>query len=143
MKTLGIFPESKIRWPRAVEKLNNFDGTQLACRGAANLYLEASKLVRNPHKAEPDGIMELEPLKVLLIGNDAAFMRAATGALCAADGNITVNVVPTLEAGLARLKELDHYAILYEMAAANTASLFQIKLPAAKVPRLPIIVSGP
>jgi len=37
MKTLGIFPESKIRWPRAVEKLNNFDGTQLACGGRGKL----------------------------------------------------------------------------------------------------------
>jgi len=51
--------------------------------------------------------------------------------------------VPTLEAGLARLKELEHHAILYELPAANTASLFQITLLAAKVPRLPIIVSGP
>jgi sigma-B regulation protein RsbU (phosphoserine phosphatase) len=87
--------------------------------------------------------MESEALNVLLIGNDAAFMRAATEALCAADQNVTVNSVPSLDAALAKLKEFTYHAILYELPMANTASLFQITLLAAKVPRLPIIVSGP
>ncbi len=70
-------------------------------------------------------------------------MRAATEALCAADQNVTVNSVPSLDAALAKLKEFTYHAILYELPMANTASLFQITLLAAKVPRLPIIVSGP
>jgi sigma-B regulation protein RsbU (phosphoserine phosphatase) len=87
--------------------------------------------------------MESEPLNVLLIGNDAAFIRAATDALRAADESTTVNAVPTLDAGLAKLKGLAHDAIVYELPTANTASLFQITLLTAKVPRLPVIAAGP
>ena len=87
--------------------------------------------------------MEAEALKVLFIGNDAAFTRAATETLVAADASTTVNAVPSVDAALATLREIPHQVIFYDLPVANTASLFQITMIAAKVPQLPIIASGP
>src|SRR5471032_103436 len=88
-------------------------------------------------------LMEAEPLKILLIGDDRRFAQAVTDALCAADAATTVSLAPTLETGLAKLDEFRHHAILFELPTANTASLFHVTLLASKAARVPIIVSGP
>jgi sigma-B regulation protein RsbU (phosphoserine phosphatase) len=87
--------------------------------------------------------MEAEPLKILLIGADGRFTQAVADAMRVADVATTIHFAPTLEAGLTKVNESAHNAILFELPAANTASLFHVTLLASKAPRVPIIVFGP
>jgi len=87
--------------------------------------------------------MESEPLKVLLIANDAHFARVAADMLREHDGAIEAVVVPTLDAGLSTIgKGSSFHAILFELPTANAASLFQITALAVKAGRVPVIVFG-
>ncbi|MGB8368781.1 MAG: SpoIIE family protein phosphatase [Limisphaerales bacterium] len=87
--------------------------------------------------------MEFEPLKVLLVGNDARFAHGVAEMLRASGGATGVATVPTLEAGLAELAAHSYHAILFELPSANAAGLFQVTQLTLKIPRLPVVVFGP
>jgi len=87
--------------------------------------------------------MEFEPLKVLLVGNDARFAHGVAEMLRASGGVTEVATVPTLEAGLAELAAHSYHAILFELPSANAAGLFQVTQLTIKIPRLPVVVFGP
>ena len=87
--------------------------------------------------------MEFEPLKVLLVGNDARFAHGVAEMLRASGGVTEVATVPTLEAGLAELAAHSYHAILFELPSANAAGLFQVTQLTLKIPRLPVVVFGP
>ncbi len=131
MKTLGIFPEAKYGFNGGLKS-----GIILTTR---NSLAAAGQ----PCILRVNRLMEAEPLKILLISDDGRLAREVTDALCTADATTTVSLAPTLDTGLAKLNESPHHAILFELAVANTASLFQVTLLASKAPRLPIIVFGP
>ena len=54
-----------------------------------------------------------------------------------------LTVEPTADAGLAMVATNNFHAILFEIAHANTAALFQITSLTTKAPRQPVIVIGP
>ena len=56
---------------------------------------------------------------------------------------VEVTVEPTADAGLAMVATNNFHAILFEIAHANTAALFQITSLTTKAPRQPVIVIGP
>ena len=87
--------------------------------------------------------MEFEPLKVLLVGNDARFAHGVAEMLRASGGVTEVATAPTLEAGLAELAAHSYHAILFELPSANAAGLFQVTQLTTKIPRLPVVVFGP
>ena len=87
--------------------------------------------------------MEFEPLKVLLVGNDARFAHGVAEMLRASGGVTEVATAPTLEAGLAELAAHSYHAILFELPSANAAGLFQVTQLTLKIPRLPVVVFGP
>jgi sigma-B regulation protein RsbU (phosphoserine phosphatase) len=87
--------------------------------------------------------MEFEPLKVLLVGNDARFAHGVAEMLRASGGATGVATVSTLEAGLAELAVHSYHAILFELPSANAAGLFQVTQLTLKIPRLPVVVFGP
>ena len=84
--------------------------------------------------------MENQPLKILLISTDAPFARRVTDML-GSFADLTVEPGP--DAGLAMVATNNFQAILYEIAQANTAALFQITSLTSKAPQLPVIVIGP
>jgi sigma-B regulation protein RsbU (phosphoserine phosphatase) len=86
--------------------------------------------------------MESEPLKVLLIGNDAQFARVVGEMLGQTGAPIKVATEPTLDAGFAALKKNQFQAVLFELPNANASTLFQITALAVKIPRMPVIVLG-
>ena len=83
--------------------------------------------------------METTPLKILLISADAALARHLEELLEPAE----LTVEATADAGLAMVATNNFNAILFEIAQANAAALFQITSLTTKAPRLPVIVIGP
>ncbi len=87
--------------------------------------------------------MEGGPLKILLISDDEALARRVMELLATAANVAGVTVEPSLDAGLALLATNTMDAIIFGIASANAAAVFQITLLSTKVTRLPIIVLGP
>ena len=87
--------------------------------------------------------MENSPLKILLISSDVEMkQRISELLLCAAD-DVEVTAEPSADAGLAMVATNNFHAILFEIANANTAALFQITSLTTKAPCQPVIVIGP
>jgi phosphoserine phosphatase RsbU/P len=97
-----------------------------ACSGAVKLYF---------HWLRMDG----EPIKILLVSDDENFSRRASVLLPDAD----LTIEPSVDAGIAMLATNNFHAVVFNLARANAAALFQITLLSTKVARLPIIVIGP
>ncbi len=87
--------------------------------------------------------MELEPLKVLLIGADERLARGVTDSLRNGGGTSQPATAPTIDASLARLPENTFDALLLALPAADRDGLAQITLLTVHAPRTPIIVLGP
>jgi phosphoserine phosphatase RsbU/P len=83
--------------------------------------------------------MENPPLKILLICADAAMVRWIGELLPAA----TVVAEPSADAGLAMVATNNFSAIIFRIAQANSAALFQIRSLTTQVERLPVLVIGP
>jgi sigma-B regulation protein RsbU (phosphoserine phosphatase) len=88
-------------------------------------------------------LMEQESLKLLLIGNDERFARSVADFL--REGGVANEpaTAPTVNAGLAQIRESAFDAVLLELPAADNDGLSQITLLAVQSPRVPIIVFGP
>ncbi|HEY2329728.1 MAG TPA: SpoIIE family protein phosphatase [Verrucomicrobiae bacterium] len=84
--------------------------------------------------------METSPLKILLISADENFARRAGELLGSA---VDLTAEPSADAGLAMVATNNFHAILFEIAQANAAALFQITSLTTKAPQLPVIVIGP
>jgi sigma-B regulation protein RsbU (phosphoserine phosphatase) len=87
--------------------------------------------------------MDNSPLNILLISSDAEMAQHVSDLLRAAGGEVEVMVEPGTDAGLAMVATNNFHAILFEIAQANTAALFQVTSLAIKAPRQPVIVIGP
>ena len=87
--------------------------------------------------------MENSPLKILLISGDAAMARHIGELLLCAAREVEVTVEPAADAGLAMVATNNFHVILFEIAAANTAALFQITSLTTQAPRQPVLVIGP
>ncbi|HZI33103.1 MAG TPA: SpoIIE family protein phosphatase [Candidatus Binatia bacterium] len=87
--------------------------------------------------------MENSPLKILLISSDPEMMQRVSDLLRGAASEVDVTVEPTADAGLAMATTNLFHAVVFEIAQANTAALFQISLLTTKAPQLPVIVIGP
>ncbi len=87
--------------------------------------------------------MEHRPLKILLITGEAGARQRVSELLHCAAVEVEVTVEPTADAGLAMLATNPFHAILFEIAQANTAALFQITALTTQAPQLPVIVIGP
>jgi len=87
--------------------------------------------------------MEPESLKVLLIGKDERFARSVGDLLREGGGAIAPATAPTVNAGLAQLRQNAFDAALLELPAADRDGLSQVTLLAVQAPRVPIIVFGP
>ncbi len=87
--------------------------------------------------------MDDGPLKILLITGDPDMQHRISDLLLCAAFEVEVTVEPTADAGLAMAATNNFHAILFEIAHANTAALFQITSLTTKAPRQPVIVIGP
>ena len=87
--------------------------------------------------------MENSPLKILLISSDAAMARRIGELLLGASPDTEVMVEPTADAGLAMVATNNFHALLFDIAQANTAALFQITSLTTQSPQLPVLVIGP
>ena len=87
--------------------------------------------------------MENSPLKILLISGDAEMARRIGELLLAAGPDTELTVEPTADAGLAMLATNNFHALLFDIAQANTAALFQITSLTTRSPQLPVLVIGP
>ena len=86
--------------------------------------------------------MKNSPLKILLIGSDAAMVRRVEDLLRqAAVTDVTGEA--TTDAGLAMLATVSFDAVLLVIPLANAAALFQITSLTTQVPSLPVLVIGP
>ncbi len=85
--------------------------------------------------------MESEPLKFLLISDDEALSRRVSDLLPSAFAEVTSE--PTADAGIAMLATNNFHAVIFALARANVAALFQITLLTTKAARLPVVVIGP
>jgi len=83
--------------------------------------------------------MESESLKVLFIGNDAAFAGVVAGKLRETGGTVEV---AAFDAAIALLGKNSFDAVLFEPATANAAGLFQVTSLAVRLPATPVIVFG-
>jgi sigma-B regulation protein RsbU (phosphoserine phosphatase) len=83
--------------------------------------------------------MENEALKILLVSDDGDLSRRAAAFVPDAD----VTVEPSVDAGLAMLATNNFHAVIFNLARANAAALFQITLLTTRAAGLPIIVIGP
>jgi len=83
------------------------------------------------------------PLKILLISGDEEISRRIGELLSAAANIADVTVEPTADAGLAMLATNNFHVVLFEVAQANAAALFQVTLLTTKAARLPVLVVGP
>src|SRR5664279_5106002 len=85
--------------------------------------------------------MESDPLKILFIGGDEQFARAAAGLLGGANELVTA---PTMDAAMPKLSGKHPFqAIFIELSAADSDGLLQVGLLSVKKPKLPILVFGP
>jgi sigma-B regulation protein RsbU (phosphoserine phosphatase) len=87
--------------------------------------------------------MELEPLKILLIGNDEPFARVVTEMLAATDAATKVTFAATVDAGCTLAANGNFHAILFDLPAANSSGLFQVTSLTTKAAHLPVVVFGP
>jgi phosphoserine phosphatase RsbU/P len=83
--------------------------------------------------------MESNPLKILFIGNDERFARAADDALRETGGTLER---ATFERAASALKDNSFHAILFEPTTPNAAGLFQVTALTIQAPRMPVIVVG-
>ena len=87
--------------------------------------------------------METAAWKILLTGDDEALARRVHE-LLASNANVgSVTNEPSVEAALALLAANHFDALIFALATANTAAVFQFSLIAMKAPQLPLIVIGP
>ncbi len=115
----------------------------LAAASQPCIFSQGGELIWRAPRRGLNRTMEFEPLKVLLVGNDARFAHGVAEMLRASGGATGVATVPTLEAGLAELAAHSYHAILFELPSANAAGLFQVTQLTLKIPRLPVVVFGP
>ena len=87
--------------------------------------------------------METESLKLLLIGKDERFARGVADLLREGGGGNAPATVPTVNAGLAQIRENAFDAALFDVPAADHDALSQITLLTVQAPRVPIIVFAP
>jgi sigma-B regulation protein RsbU (phosphoserine phosphatase) len=87
--------------------------------------------------------MENSPLKILLISGDAAMAQRVSDLLRCAAFEVAVTVEPSADAGLALVAANHFDAIVFEIAQANAAALFQVTWLTTKAPRQPVVVIGP
>ena len=87
--------------------------------------------------------MENSPLKILLISSDAAMAQRLGKLLLGAGPDTELTVEPTADAGLAMVATNNFHALLFDIAQANTAALFQITSLTTQAPQLPVLVIGP
>jgi PAS domain S-box-containing protein len=87
--------------------------------------------------------METSPLKILLISSDKEMARRVSALLTCAAHESEVTVEATADAGLAMVATNNFHALLFEIAQANAAALFQITSLTTQAPQLPVIVIGP
>jgi phosphoserine phosphatase RsbU/P len=87
--------------------------------------------------------MELEPLKILFIGNDEPFARVVTEMLTATDAATVVAIAATVDAGCTLAANGNFRAILFDLPAANSSGLFQVTSLTTKAAWLPVVVFGP
>jgi sigma-B regulation protein RsbU (phosphoserine phosphatase) len=87
--------------------------------------------------------MENSPLKILLISGDAAMAQRVSDLLRCAAFEVAVTVEPSADAGLALVAANHFDAIVFEVAQANAAALFQVTWLTTKAPRQPVVVIGP
>ena len=83
------------------------------------------------------------PLNILLICGDENISRRIGELLSTAANIADVTVEPTADAGLAMLATNNFHVVLFEVAQANAAALFQITLLTTRASRLPVLVIGP
>jgi sigma-B regulation protein RsbU (phosphoserine phosphatase) len=81
--------------------------------------------------------------KFLLISGEETSARRISELVSAALTGAEVTVERTTDAGLAMVATNHFDALLFDVAEANTAALFQITALAKKAPRLPVLVIGP
>ena len=87
--------------------------------------------------------MENGPLKILLISSDKEMAQHVNDLLLCAGNEVQVTVEASADAGLAMVATNTFHTILFEIAQANTAALFQITSLTTKAPQQPVIVIGP
>ena len=87
--------------------------------------------------------MENSPLKILLISSDRVMAQRVNDLLLCAAKEVVVTVEPTADAGLAMVATNQFHVLLFEIAQANTAALFQITSLTTKAPQQPVVVIGP
>ena len=87
--------------------------------------------------------MENSPLKILLISGDAGMAQRVSDLLRCAAFEVAVTVEPSADAGLAMVATNHFDAIVFEIAQANAAALFQVTWLTTKAPRQPVVVIGP
>jgi sigma-B regulation protein RsbU (phosphoserine phosphatase) len=102
---------------------------QRACVRPAKLYFQPR--------------MESGTWKILLIGGEAELPRRVAELLAADPHVAAVTVEPLVDAGLALVATNRFDALVFVLADANTAALFQFSQIAARAPQLPLIVIGP
>jgi len=87
--------------------------------------------------------MESDNLKVLLIGNDERCAFAVAEWLRVTTQSSVLQTAPTIDTGLARLREDHFHVILFEVPAVSLAWLFQLTSLVTQAIRVPVIVLGP
>jgi len=87
--------------------------------------------------------MDNNPLKILLISGDETISRRLAELLRCAAAEVDVTVEPTTDAGLAMVATNNFQVILFQIAQANAAALFQITSLTTQAQRLPVLVLGP
>jgi sigma-B regulation protein RsbU (phosphoserine phosphatase) len=117
-------------------------GAKLSCGHAAILYVPTGGWFDRARGVR-GSLMESESLKLLLIGKDERFARGVAGLLREGGGANKPATAPTVNAGLAQLRESAFDAVLFELPVADNDSLSQITLLAVQAPRVPVIVFGP
>jgi len=87
--------------------------------------------------------MQSETLKVLLIGNDERCAFAVEEWLRLTTQSSVFQTVPTIDAGLGRLRENEFQVVLFEVPSVSLAWLFQLTSLVTQAVRVPVIVLGP
>ena len=87
--------------------------------------------------------MELELLKVLLIGNDERVSLAVADLLRVTPRPCEITLAPTIDTGLTRLNAGAFHVILFEVPEVSAAWLFSLTSLAIQAERVPVIVLGP
>ncbi|MBU6409380.1 MAG: SpoIIE family protein phosphatase [Verrucomicrobia bacterium] len=83
--------------------------------------------------------MENKPLKILFVGDDERSVREVAEAMSRTGGAVEVS---RFDAAVGRVRGDSFSAVVFEPAAVNAASLFQVTSLAVQAPQLPVIVLG-